>query len=91
MKTLEMARFMTGVVLFSPLLVVEDTLRHLGVPVSQHGITKNEEGKGMWELWMESDTRTTSAKPVSTKPKTRREQYEEEYQASIKINVERTK
>lgn len=53
MSKKQTARFLLGAALFSPILAAEDALRYFGAPVSKHGLTKNDEGKGMLEIWNE--------------------------------------
>lgn len=53
MKTAEVAKFLTGAALFSPFLAAEDILRYFGATISEHGITKNTEGKGILDIWSE--------------------------------------
>ena len=47
------AKFALGAVLFVPLFATEDVLRHFNAPISKHGLFKNDEGKGILEIWNE--------------------------------------
>jgi hypothetical protein len=84
------ARFATGAALFSPLLAVEDTLRYLKVPISEHGLFKNDEGKGMLEIWNECAPVPTEKK-AAERTKTHREIFEEQYRVSIKADEDKAK
>jgi len=53
MSIKQTASFLLGATIFSQLLVTKDVLRYFGVPISEHGLTKNNEGKGMLEIWNE--------------------------------------
>ncbi len=55
MKVTEIGKFAVGAALFSPLWAAEDMLRYLGAPISKHGITKNDEGKGIFDIWKEAE------------------------------------
>ena len=48
------ARMALGLVLFTPLLLVEEGLKKAGVKVSDKGLTHNDEGKSISEIWSES-------------------------------------
>lgn len=47
------SRFALGMALFSPLFALEDGLRYAGVKVPQGGLTHNDQGKSISEIWAE--------------------------------------
>jgi hypothetical protein len=51
----DIVKFTTAAAILSPVLAAEDVLRHFGVPISKHGLMKNDEGKGIFEIWKESE------------------------------------
>ena len=66
MSVKQVARFALGAALFSPFLATEDVLRYFGAPISKHGLTKNDEGKGMLEIWNECAPAETAKAEVKT-------------------------
>lgn len=46
-------KFLLGAAIFSPLLATEDVLRYFKAPISKHGLFKNDEGKGILQIWNE--------------------------------------
>lgn len=68
MNLKENARFALGATLFSPVLALEDVLRYCGVPVSEHGLTKNDEGKGILQIWEESVPKRIESPKIAVTP-----------------------
>jgi len=46
--------FVVGSVLFAPKLALEDTLRYFDLPISKHGIGRNDRGQSIMDVWEES-------------------------------------
>ena len=89
MSIKSVARFATGAALFSPLLALEDTLRYFNVPISEHGLLKNDEGKGIWEIWKESAPKAPTQPAAETK--NARQAWEEQYQVVVNASEDRDK
>ncbi len=66
-------RFALGATLFSPFLILEDVLRFANVPVSKHGLFRNDEGKTIMELWNESCPEQKQKQKSQTRYRTRYE------------------
>jgi len=79
MKATEIFKFVTGAALFSPLLATEDVLRYWGAPISQHGITKNDEGKGLLDIWDEVGTEQQAKRDEAAAIKALEEEVDNKY------------
>jgi hypothetical protein len=68
MSLADKARFAIGVVFVTPILATEDALRYFGAPVSKHGFTKDDDGKGIFEIWQECAPKPVEKPTVTVTP-----------------------
>lgn len=88
MSFTDKARFALGVVFVAPILATEDVLRHFGAPVSEHGFTKNDEGKGIFQIWQESAPKKVEVPKVTVTPNRNIRKEVEEINASLRAMAE---